>query len=79
MYLDMECGARSGHLETDGHVFQKCVFEKAVWLRSLLRACILPKPGALMRKWLLSVVENQKVSLILFAWFFGVCGMLVTP
>lgn len=59
MYLDMECGVRLGHLETDGHMFWECVFVKAAWLGSSLGAGILPEPGALMRKWLILVVKNQ--------------------
>ncbi|KAM2057398.1 hypothetical protein ACFX16_030091 [Malus domestica] len=57
-----KCGACSGNLETDGHVFWECVFEKALWLGSPLGASILSEPGTLMCEWLISVVENQRAK-----------------
>ncbi|KAM1040625.1 hypothetical protein TB2_029460 [Malus domestica] len=57
-----KCGACLGNLETDGHVFRECVFEKALWLGSPLGASILSEPGTLMCEWLISVVENQRAK-----------------
>ncbi|KAM1807198.1 hypothetical protein ACFX15_029378 [Malus domestica] len=62
LFLEEECGACLGNLETDGHVFRECVFEKALWLGSPLGASILSEPGTLMCEWLISVVENQRAK-----------------
>ncbi|KAM3010866.1 hypothetical protein FF2_029634 [Malus domestica] len=62
LFLEEECGACLGNLETDGHVCRECVFEKALWLGSPLGASILSEPGTLMCEWLISVVENQRAK-----------------